>query len=36
MEGSYLNAETSVSKLETLYVKDTIEQDGYHSISGFV
>lgn len=28
MEGSYLNAETNVSKLETLYERSTIEQEG--------
>ncbi|WP_372999891.1 phospholipase effector Tle1 domain-containing protein [Marinobacter sp.] len=38
MEGSYLNAETNVSKLETLYFKDTIEQDGSptHRLSVYV
>lgn len=38
MEGSYLNAETNVSKLETLYFKDTIEQDGTptHRLSVYV
>jgi uncharacterized Zn-binding protein involved in type VI secretion len=38
MEGSYLNAETNVSKLETLYFKDTIEQDGSptHRLSIYV
>ena len=38
MEGSYLNAETNISKLETLYFKDTIEQDGTptHRLSVYV
>ncbi len=38
MEGSYLNAETNVSKLETLYFKDTIEQDNSltHRLSVYV
>ena len=38
MEGSYLNAETNISKLETLYLKDTIEQDGSptHRLSVYV
>ncbi|MBQ0834337.1 DUF2235 domain-containing protein [Marinobacter sp.] len=38
MEGSYLNAETNISKLETLYFKDTIEQDGspIHRLSVYV
>lgn len=38
MEGSYLNAETNVSKLETLYFKGAIEQDGSptHRLSVYV
>ncbi|MBJ7278804.1 DUF2235 domain-containing protein, partial [Marinobacter salarius] len=38
MEGSYLNAETNISKLETLYFKDTVEQDGTptHRLSVYV
>ncbi|HEA51550.1 hypothetical protein LCGC14_0880300 [marine sediment metagenome] len=38
MEGSYLNAETNVSKLETLYFMNTIEQDGppNHRLSVYV
>ena len=38
MEGSYLNAETNISKLETLYFKGTIEQDGSptHRLSVYV
>ncbi len=38
MEGSYLNAETNVSKLETLYFKDTEDHDGspHHRLSVYV